>query len=71
MTFGYDSKLAFSRSKAGIDSFARDLLNRLRMVRKSTEVRPYLPNGVEICTNESSHTIDLSYSLLTVWEASL
>jgi len=33
MTFGYDSALAFSRSTAGIENFARDLLNRLRMVR--------------------------------------
>ncbi|KAK0612792.1 hypothetical protein B0T17DRAFT_583367 [Bombardia bombarda] len=33
MTFGYDSGLAFNRSKSGIDNFARDLLNRLRMVR--------------------------------------
>lgn len=33
MTFGYDSALAFSRSKAGIETFARDLLNRLKMVR--------------------------------------
>lgn len=33
MTFGYDSALAFSRSKSGVDNFARDLLNRLRVVR--------------------------------------
>jgi hypothetical protein len=33
MTFAYDSALAFSRSKAGIENFARDLLNRLRLLR--------------------------------------
>lgn len=38
MTFGYDSRLAFSRSRAGLDNFARDLLNRLRMVRVNSEV---------------------------------
>lgn len=39
MTFGYDSALAFSRSQAGIESFARDLLNRLRMIRTSPQVK--------------------------------
>jgi hypothetical protein len=39
MTFGYDSGLAFSRSKAGVENFARDLLNRLRLVRGSHQVR--------------------------------
>jgi hypothetical protein len=38
MTFGYDSGLAFSRSKAGVENFARDLLNRLRLVRSNHEV---------------------------------
>ncbi|KAH6689450.1 hypothetical protein F5X68DRAFT_253779 [Plectosphaerella plurivora] len=33
MTYGYDSGLAFSRSTAGIENFAQDLLNRLRMTR--------------------------------------
>ncbi|CAK7206831.1 hypothetical protein SEUCBS139899_009637 [Sporothrix eucalyptigena] len=37
MTYGYDSGLAFSSSKAGLESFARDLLNRLRMLRSSPE----------------------------------
>lgn len=40
MTFGYDSGLAFSRSKAGVENFARDLLNRLRAVRTTSEVGP-------------------------------
>ncbi|KAK4139151.1 uncharacterized protein C8A04DRAFT_33378 [Dichotomopilus funicola] len=39
MTFGYDSGLAFNRSKAGVESFARDLLNRLRMLRSSYEAK--------------------------------
>ena len=38
MTFGYDSRLAFSNSMAGVENFARDLLNRLRIVRASSEV---------------------------------
>lgn len=38
MTFGYDSSLAFSKSRAGIENYARDLLNRLRAVRASPEV---------------------------------
>lgn len=38
MTFGYDSGLAFSRSKAGVESFARDLLNRLRLLRSGFDV---------------------------------
>ena len=38
MTFGYDSALAFSRSKAGIETFAIDLLNRLRLVRSNYKV---------------------------------
>ncbi|ERF71993.1 hypothetical protein EPUS_07463 [Endocarpon pusillum Z07020] len=37
ITFGYDSKWAFSRSIAGIDDFALDLLNRLRMKRWSID----------------------------------
>lgn len=45
MTFGYDSGLAFNRSKAGIENFARDLLNRLRMVRSSGDVRPITVPG--------------------------
>ncbi|KAM5521611.1 hypothetical protein FOXYSP1_15502, partial [Fusarium oxysporum f. sp. phaseoli] len=39
LTFGYDSKLAFSKSRSGVEAFARDLLNRLRIVRSSSEAR--------------------------------
>lgn len=39
MTFGYNSQFAFSVSKAGIDSFARTLLTRLRLRRNITQVR--------------------------------
>lgn len=42
MTYGYDSGLLFSRTKAGIDNFARDLLNRLRMMRATPVVRLHL-----------------------------
>ena len=38
MTFGYDATIAFSRSQAGLQSFAMDLLNRLRAMRVSSEV---------------------------------
>lgn len=39
MTFGYDSALLLSRSTAGIEDFARDLLNRLWLLRQTEEVR--------------------------------
>lgn len=39
MTFGYDSGLAFSKSRSGVANFARDLLNRLRVARNSPEAR--------------------------------
>lgn len=39
MTFGYDSKWAFSPSTADIKDFSLDLLNRLRNKRWSAEVR--------------------------------
>lgn len=38
MTFGYDSKWAFSPSTADINDFARDLLHRLRSKRWSAKV---------------------------------
>lgn len=38
MTYGYDSVLAFT-SPAGLESFARDLLKRLRILRASAEAR--------------------------------
>jgi len=41
MTFGYDSGLAFTKSKAGIENFARDLLNRLRIIRRDNRVRSF------------------------------
>ncbi|KAH7176746.1 hypothetical protein EDB81DRAFT_632596, partial [Dactylonectria macrodidyma] len=41
MTFGYDSRLAFGRSEAGIGNFARDLLNRLKTLRGTTCVRVF------------------------------
>ncbi|KAH7012869.1 hypothetical protein EDB80DRAFT_834481 [Ilyonectria destructans] len=42
MTFGYESGLAFSKLGGGIDTFALDLLNRLRAVREDPKckVRP-------------------------------
>ena len=43
-TYGYDSAIAFSRSIAGIDHFAQDLLNRLELERqdKAERSRPIL-----------------------------
>ena len=38
MTFGYDSRWAFSPSTADIKDFALDLLNRLRSKRWSAKV---------------------------------
>ncbi|KAH6974942.1 hypothetical protein BKA56DRAFT_589804 [Ilyonectria sp. MPI-CAGE-AT-0026] len=37
MTFGYDCGLAFSKSRSGIENFAQDLLDRLRVVRQGSE----------------------------------
>ncbi|KIV92177.1 polyubiquitin [Exophiala mesophila] len=44
MTFGYDSSLLLSRSKAGIEDFALDLLNRIWMLRQTqkTKARPLI-----------------------------
>ncbi|EHK21338.1 uncharacterized protein TRIVIDRAFT_70307 [Trichoderma virens Gv29-8] len=41
MTFGYDSTLMFSQSKGRIEDFARDLLNRLWMLRQSPQARDF------------------------------
>jgi hypothetical protein len=49
MTFGYSSGLAFSRSKAGIESFALDLLSRLLAVRAKPEVLLSLHDVTEPC----------------------
>jgi hypothetical protein len=38
MTFGYNSKWAFSPSVADVDDFALDLLNKLRIKRWSIQV---------------------------------
>ncbi|KAF1842273.1 uncharacterized protein K460DRAFT_345969 [Cucurbitaria berberidis CBS 394.84] len=39
MTFGYDSSLLLSHSEGTIEDFARDLLNRLWMMRQSPETK--------------------------------
>jgi hypothetical protein len=39
MTYGYDSGLAFRNTTAGIDNFARDLVNRLKAMRMAQSVR--------------------------------
>jgi hypothetical protein len=38
MSYGYSSTIAFSKSVAGIDEFAVDLINRLDNERESAEV---------------------------------
>lgn len=57
MTFGYDSGWAFSRSVAGIEEFALDLLNRIRYKRWSAKVELLLP---VVAT-----TVDLSDMLIS------
>ena len=48
MTFGYDSAFGFSGNRQGVGSFAKDLLNRLRMMRAELEVScGHEFNGVE------------------------
>jgi hypothetical protein len=37
MTYGYDSVVAFSKSSAEVDDFARDLLQRVNGVRKTAQ----------------------------------
>jgi hypothetical protein len=39
MSYGYNSVVAFSKSVAGIDEFAQDLLNRLEDERETGQVR--------------------------------
>jgi alpha-beta hydrolase superfamily lysophospholipase len=34
MVYGYNSAVAFSKSTAGVEEFARDLLERLNIVRQ-------------------------------------
>jgi alpha-beta hydrolase superfamily lysophospholipase len=41
MTYGYESAVAFSKSTAGIEEFARDLLERLKSVRQDSS-RPII-----------------------------
>ena len=35
LTYGYDSGIAFDKSASGISDFARDLLERIRMIRRN------------------------------------
>jgi len=37
MTYGYNSVVAFSKSTAQVDDFARDFLQRVKGVRRSAE----------------------------------
>lgn len=68
MTFAYDSTLAFSKSTAGIENFARDLLNRLRIIRTG-EVGPFNSTREGSLTPMSRKKTGLLYLLLTVWVA--
>ncbi len=38
MTFAYDSALALNKATTGTETFQRDLLNRLRLVRSNPEL---------------------------------
>ncbi|WKT50437.1 Ankyrin repeat [Fusarium oxysporum f. sp. vasinfectum] len=42
MTYGYKSDVAFSKSTAGVEEFAMDLLARLKMVREDKWKRPII-----------------------------
>ncbi|KAL8330754.1 hypothetical protein RB593_001636 [Gaeumannomyces tritici] len=42
ITYGYNSAVAFSKSTAGVDEFARDLLERLRAARQGAGDRPVI-----------------------------
>ena len=46
MSFGYNSLVAFSKSVAGIEDFAADLLNRLKEERKTEQVRVTCSVGI-------------------------
>ena len=43
MSFGHDSFIAFSKSVAGIEDLAADLLNRLNIATKNAVMKPVLP----------------------------
>ena len=43
MSYGYNSAVAFSKSVAGIEEFARDLLERLRIARKASGAKANQP----------------------------
>ncbi len=42
MVYGYNSAVASSRSTAGVDEFARDLLERLNVARRDVTGRPII-----------------------------
>ena len=45
MTYGYDSVVAFSKSTAGIEEFAKDLLTRLSNERDTSQVHDFVSDG--------------------------
>jgi hypothetical protein len=47
MSYGYDSIVAFSKSVAGVDEFAADMLNRLYYERATPQVT-YNPRRLTI-----------------------
>ncbi|KAF5535202.1 ankyrin repeat [Fusarium phyllophilum] len=49
MTYGYESHVAFSKSTAGVEEFAKDLLARLAMVRQDEWKRPIKRPIIFIC----------------------
>ncbi|KAF5239886.1 hypothetical protein FANTH_9779 [Fusarium anthophilum] len=49
MTYGYESQVAFSKSTAGVEDFAKDLLARLAMVRQDEWKRPIKRPIIFIC----------------------
>jgi len=63
MTFGYNSALAFGRNRAGIESFAIDLLNRVRAMRSMPQVSQTF--GSAILNHQLTRILDIKGSRTT------
>ncbi len=60
MTYGYDSKVAFSKSIVGLVEFARDLLERLKIDRETGSVSGEHPHFVSSNTKQFDMRIQIS-----------
>ena len=68
MTFGYNSGVAFSQSVARISSFANDLLDRLKGLRRHANVNDRFLTTLVSCANAmlSRNQPDQSFSYVIV-----